>query len=577
MTDWSIDRLKRIIQAAQGRRPVELSIRGCRLVNVFSGEIETVTLGIDGGFFVGWGDYEAERSLDAEGLYACAGFIDGHIHIESTMLSPAQFAAAVLPWGTTAVVADPHELANVYGVDGVKYLLDASEGVPLDFYFNLPSCVPATPLETSGAHLSAADLAGLKSHSRVLGLAEMMNFPGVLMGIPEIMDKILLFREGVVDGHAPGLRGLGLNGYLAAGIRSDHECTALDEAREKLAKGMTLMIREGSQSKDLQALLPAVGDQSWPQCMFVSDDRHPDDLLRGGHMNVIVNRAMSLGMEPVRALTLASWTAARYFGLSRQGAITPGFQADFTLSPTLDPWVPSRVFKRGVEVARDGRLLVDAASWQVPAAPPSPMRVGGLRHEELSVELQEGLLRVIGVQEGTLFTRELLMEPRADGRLAVADVDRDLLKLVVYNRYIEGKRPSVAFASGFGLKRGALATTVAHDSHNLICVGVSDAAILRVAEAVRDCGGGMAVGTEKGDLEVLPLPIGGLMSDGPLRDVVDRFERIQARSRDLGCVLAHPFMALSFLALPVIPELKLTDLGLVDVARFSFVPLFASK
>ncbi len=577
MKDWSTDRLQRMIEAAQGHRPVDLCIRGCRLVNVFSGEIETVNLGIADGFFVGWGDYEGERTLDAEGMYVCPGFIDGHIHIESTMLSPAQFAAAVLPWGTTAVVADPHELANVYGVEGITYLLDASEGVPLDFYFNLPSCVPATPLETSGARLTAADLAGLKSHPRVLGLAEMMNFPGVLMGIPEIMDKILLFQEGVVDGHAPGLGGLALNGYLSAGIQSDHECTAFEEAREKLAKGMTIMIREGSQSKDLQALLPAVGDQSWPRCMFVSDDRHPDDLLRLGHMNAIVNRAMSLGMKSVRALTLASWTAARYFGLSRQGAIAPGFQADFTLSRTLDPWVPSRVFKHGEEVARDGRLLVDAASWPAPAAPPSPMRIGRLFPDDLRVEIQEGPLRVIGVREGTLLTRSLLMEPRVDGRLAEADVDRDLLKLVVYNRYIEGKRPSVAFASGFGLKRGALATTVAHDSHNLICLGASDAAILRVAEAVRDCGGGMAVGTEEGDFEVLPLPIGGLMSDGLLRDVVDRFERLQARSKALGCTLANPFMALSFLALPVIPELKLTDLGLVDVASFSFVPLFASK
>lgn len=577
MTDWSGERLKRMIDAAQGLRPVELCIRGCRLVNVFSGEIETVNLGIDDGFFVGWGDYEAQRALDAEGMYACAGFIDGHIHIESTMLSPAQFTAAVLPWGTTAVVADPHEMANVYGVEGIRYLLDATEGVPLEFYFNLPSCVPATPLETSGARLTATDLAGLKSHPRVLGLAEMMNFPGVLMGIPEIMDKILLFRDGVVDGHAPGLGGLGLNGYLSAGIGSDHECTALEEAREKLAKGMTIMIREGSQSKDLQALLPAVGAQSWPRCMFVSDDRHPDDLLRSGHMNAIVNRAMSLGMEPLRALTLASWTAARYFGLPRQGAVAPGFQADFTLSRTLDPWVPSRVFKGGLEVARDGRLLVDPGSWSAPAVPPSPMRIGRLLAGDLRVELRDGPLRVIGVQEGTLLTRNLRMEPRAEGGVAVPDVDRDLLKLVVYNRYVEGKRPSVAFTAGFGLKRGALATTVAHDSHNLICLGTSDAAILRVAEAVRDCGGGMAVGTEEGDLEVLPLPIGGLMSDGLLRDVVERFESLQARSRALGCSLAHPFMALSFLALPVIPELKLTDLGLVDVASFSFVPLFASK
>jgi adenine deaminase len=577
MRDWNGDRLRRMIEAAQGKRPIDLCIRGCKLVNVFSGEIETVDLGIDDGFFAGWGRYEAEHVLDAGGMYACSGFMDGHIHIESTMLSPAQFAAAVLPWGTTAVVADPHELANVYGLDGIRYLLEAVEGIPLDFYFNLPSCVPATPLETAGALLTAADLGGLKSHPRILGLAEMMNFPGVLMGIPEILDKILLFRDGLVDGHAPGLGGLALNGYLSAGIRSDHECTSLDEAREKLAKGMTIMIREGSQSKDLQALLPAVGDQSWPQCMFVSDDRHPDDLLREGHMNAIVNRAVSLGMEPVRALTLASWTPARYFGLHRRGAIAPGFQADFSLSPTLAPWRPSRVFKNGVEVARDGRLLADSAAWPSVSAPASPMRITRISPDDLRVELQEGPLRVIGVGEGTLLTRKLFMEPKAEGGLAVPDVSRDLLKLVVYNRYIDGRKPSVAFARGFGLKSGALASTVAHDSHNLICLGTSDAAIVRVAEAVRDSGGGMAVGAEKGAVEVLPLPIGGLMSDQLLADVVKSFDRLQARSRALGCSLSNPFMALSFLALPVIPELKLTDLGLVDVAGFSFVTLFGSK
>lgn len=577
MLSWSADRLARIIEAAQGKRPVDLCIRGCRLVNFFTGEIETVDLGIHEGFFVGWGEYEAERSVDARGMFACAGFIDGHLHIESTMLSPAQFAAAVLPWGTTAVVADPHELANVHGVEGIRYLLEATESIPLDFYFNLPSCVPATPLETSGAHLSAGDLSGLKSHPRVLGLAEMMNFPGVLMGIPEILEKLLLFRDGVVDGHAPGLSGLGLNGYLAAGIRSDHECTSLAEAREKLAGGMTIMIREGSQSKDLEALLPVVGDRSWPQCMFVSDDRHPDDLLREGHMNAIVNRAVSLGMDPVRALALASWTAARYFRLPRQGAVAPGFQADFTLSPTLSPWVPARVFKDGVEIARDGVLLVDTASWRTAAPPASPMRIKRLSVDDLRVEAGKGSLRVVGVREGTILTSGLLMEPTVRDGAVVPDVERDLLKLVVYNRYVEGTGPSVGFANGFGLKRGALATTVAHDSHNLICVGASDGAIVRVAAAVRDCGGGMAVGTEEGGIDVLPLPVGGLMSDGLLRDVVEDFEKLKTRAGALGCVLSNPFMALSFLALPVIPELKLTDLGLVDVTSFSFVPLFDPK
>jgi adenine deaminase len=340
---------------------------------------------------------------------------------------------------------------------------------------------------------------------------------------------------------------------------------------------MTIMIREGSQSKDLEALLPVVNDRSWPRCMFVSDDRHPDDLLGEGHMNAIVNRAMSLGMEPVRALSLASLTPAWYFGLKRRGAIAPGFHADIVLSPTLNPWQPRLVLKDGVEVARDGELTVESGAWPGPAVPASPMRVGRLSPEDLAVPVQEGALRVIGVREGTLLTRKLAMDPTVEGGLAVADVERDLLKLVVWNRYGAGARPSVAFASGFGFKEGAVATTVAHDSHNLIALGASDAAILRVAEAVRACGGGMAVGGEQGDVEILPLPIGGLMSHGLLRDVVDSLERLKARSRALGCTLSNPFMALSFLALPVIPELKLTDLGLVDVASFSLVPLFGPK
>lgn len=577
MGEWTASRLKRLIDAAQGRRPVDLCLRHCRLVNVFSGSVETADLGIDGGFIVGWGEYEAERSTDVGGMYAAPGFIDGHIHIESTLLSPAEFVAAVVPRGTTAVVADPHELANVHGVRGIRYMLEAAEGLPLDFYFNLPSCVPASPLESSGAQLAARDLVGFKGHPRILGLAEMMNYPGVLMGVPEVLEKLVSFQDAVLDGHAPSLTGLALNGYLAAGIRSDHECTSVEEAREKLARGMTVMIREGSQSKDLAALLPAVDDHSWPHCMLVSDDRHPDDLLAEGHMNAIVNRAMSLGMEPVRALALTTLTPARYFGLSRRGALAPGFRADLTLSPTLNPWNPLRVFKDGVEVARDGKLTVDPASWPRPTVPESPMRPSAILPEDLRVPWQAGPMCVIGAREGTLLTEKLYMEPKREGDFAVQDVERDLLKLVVCNRYAAGAKPSVAFARGFGLRRGALATTVAHDSHNLIGLGASDAAILRVLEAVRACGGGMAVGDEEGAIEVLPLPIGGVMSDRPLGEVVERLDRLKAFSRALGSPLSNPFMALSFMSLPVIPELKLTDRGLVDVGSFSFVPLYASK
>lgn len=568
--------LKRIIDAGRGRRPADLCLKGGRLVNVLSGRVETADIAVQDGIIVGWGNYEAAEVVAADGMYVCPGFIDGHIHIESTLLNPAQFCAAVVPRGTSAVVADPHEIANVLGVPGIRYFLDATDGIPLDVYFRLPSCVPATFLETAGAQLGAEDLRSLMTHERVTGLAEMMNFPGVLEGFPDVLDKLLLFQDAGIDGHSPGLRDLALNGYIASGISSDHECTVLEEAAEKLSKGMRIMLREGSQSKDLAALLPLVDDRTWPLCMLVTDDRHPDDLVKEGHMNAVVNRAMELGMDPVRALTLATRTAANYFGLRRHGAVAPGCFADFTLSPTLNPWNPQRVFKRGVEVARAGKLLADSALWPRPSCPSSPMEITRLAAADLAVPAQPGLLRTIGVQEGTLFTRNLLLPPRIEGGFAVADPDRDILKMAVYNRYQPDKPPAVGFVQGIGIRKGAVATTVAHDSHNLIVAGASDGDILHVVDAVRKSRGGLAIGVAGEDVEILPLPIAGLMSDQPVAAVARRMEDLNEKARALGCGLHSPFMALSFLALPVIPELKLTDLGLVDVSLFSFVPLFAA-
>ncbi len=567
-------RLARRIEAAQGKRPADLCVRRAKLASVISGRVEEVDLAIYDGVVLGWGDYDAQQEIDASGLYVCPGFIDGHIHLESTMLSPSQFCAAVVPWGTTAVVADPHEIANVLGLAGIRYFLEATSKLPLEVYFNLPSCVPASHLETSGAHLRAADLCSLFPHERLLGLAEMMNFPGVIQGTPEVMDKLVLFQGRIRDGHAPCLGGRQLNAYLTAGIGSDHECTSLPEAREKLTKGMHIMIREGSQSKDLAALLPLVDQHTWPRCMLVSDDRHPDDLLREGHMNAIVNQAMARGMDPLLALTLATWTTARYFRLAHLGALAPGLQADFTLSPTLNPWYPLRVFKCGREVARDGKLLLDPQAWPQPSFPPNPMTITRLALEDLAVPAQSGDLRVIGVREGTILTRKLLVPPRIDGSRVLTDSARDLLKLVVYNRYVADQPPAVGFVNGLGLRKGAIATTVAHDSHNLIAAGGDDEDILQVVDAVRKMGGGMAIGANGGPLEMLPLPIGGLMSDQPLPAVVERLEALKALAAAWGSTLTNPFMALSFLALPVIPELKLTDLGLVDVSAFAFVSLF---
>lgn len=571
-------RLTGLIEAARGQQPVELCVKGCRLVDVFSGEVRTADLAIHDGLIAGWGDYEGRETLRADGMYVCPGFIDGHIHIESSLLSPANFCAAVLPWGTTAVVADPHEIANVLGLDGIRYFLECARNLPLDVFLNLPSCVPASPLETSGAVLRAVDLQSLLPNDRLLGLAEMMNFPGVIGADPQVIDKLLLFQQLVIDGHCPGLAGRDLNAYIAAGPGSDHECTSLEEAGEKLARGMAVMIRQGSQSKDLSRLIGIVNDSTWPRCMFVSDDLHPDDLIGKGHMNAIVNAAMALGMEPVRAITLASRTAADYFGLRRRGALAPGFIADFSISPTLNPWNPVRVFKDGIEIAREGELLTDPICWPMPSLPGSPMRIDRVDPRQLKVDPAGpsggiGKLRVIGIMEATLFTRKLLMDPKIENGCVVSDPERDLLKAAVYNRYVSGRAPAVGFVHGLGLKEGAIATSVAHDSHNVIAAGVSDADIAASVSALKQTGGGMAA-VSKEVVEVLPLPIAGLMSALPASDVSERLRALKTRVKDWGSKLENPFMALSFLSLPVIPELKLTDLGIVEVSSFSHVPLF---
>ncbi|MCE5334724.1 MAG: adenine deaminase [Desulfobacteraceae bacterium] len=568
------ERLTGLIEAARGSRQADLCLKGCSLVNVLSGRIETLDLAVHDGLVAGLGSYEGEQTIEAEGMYVCPGFIDGHIHIESSMLSPANFSASVLPWGTSAVVADPHEIANVLGLEGIRYFLECARNLPLDIFLNLPSCVPCSHLETSGATLRAVDLHSLLPHPNLLGLAEMMNFPGVLFCDPQVTDKLLLFGDGVIDGHAPMLGGRDLNGYIAAGIRSDHECTSADEASEKLSRGMAIMIRQGSQSKDLPKLIGIVNDSTWPRCMFVSDDVHPDDILRKGHMNAIVNQAMVLGMDPVRALTLGTWTAANHFGLPARGALAPGFLADFSISPTLNPWNPVRVFRRGVEVARDGRLLVDPRSWPVPKPAGSPMQISRLVRDDLLVPVQEGKIRVIGVQEGTLLTRKLLLEPKTENGFVVSDVSRDILKAALYNRYVPDTPPALGFVNGLGLSRGAVATSVAHDSHNVLAVGVTDEDILAVVSALRKSGGGMAVGEAGGEVETLPLPIAGLMSTESAHEVSSRLERLKEVALALGSRLRSPFMALSFLALPVIPELKITDLGIVEVSRFAHVPLF---
>ncbi|MDR3557199.1 MAG: adenine deaminase [Syntrophobacteraceae bacterium] len=566
-------RLAGLIEVAAGRRQAELCIKGCRLVNVFTGEIEEKDLAVHDGFIAGVGDYEGQWTVRADGMFVSPGFIDGHIHIESSLLSPANFCAAVLPWGTSAVVADPHEIANVLGLEGIRYFVRCARNIPLDIFLNLPSCVPASPLETSGANLRGVDLASMLPDEHLLGLGEMMNFPGVIGANAEVIDKLVLFQESVMDGHCPGISGRDLNAYVAAGIGSDHECTTAREAAEKLARGMAVMIRQGSQSKDLEELISVVNDHTWPRCMFVSDDVHADDLVNKGHMNAVVNAAMSFGMDPARAIAMASWTPAGFFRLQRRGALAPGYVADFSLSATLNPWNPVRVFKNGIEVAREGQMLAACNCWRVPPPPEHPMRIELIAPQHLRVPAQRKKMRVIEVLEATLFTRKLSMYPKVENGCVVSDIERDVLKAAVYNRYVAGARPAVGFVHGLGLKKGAIATSVAHDSHNVIAVGVSDEDIIAAVSALKESGGGMVAACE-GTVEILPLPIAGLMSPLPAPEVSEKLKKLKTCVRDWGAKLDNPYMALSFLSLSVIPELKLTDRGLVEVSRFAHVDLF---
>ena len=572
MTEWQ-QRLARRLEAARGDRPVDLLFRGGKVVNVFTGELASTSVAVFDGVVVGFGERQANEIVELDGGILSPGFIDGHFHLESSLLIPAEFARAVLPHGTTTVVADPHEIANVAGIAGVQFMLEASEDIGLEVFYMAPSCVPATHLETAGAELSANDIEKLAQHPRVLGLAEVMNFPGVIMGDESMLDKLERFLDKTIDGHSPGLSGAQLDAYLCGGIGSDHECTRLEEAREKLGKGMHIMLREGSQARDLEALAPLVTSQTKQRCMLVSDDCHPEDLLEQGHMNRVLKRAMELSIDPITAIQLASLNPARYFGLRSLGAIAPGYQADMVLLNSLQPLQIGRVYKKGKLVAKDGKCLLAkkpvAAEVQLIS-----MNLEELKAEDLRLQVQGSEMRAIRAVPNTLITEEEIVTVADRQGQAVSDANRDLLKIVVIERHQGSGRKGFGFVRGLGLRKGALASTVAHDSHNLIVVGVSDSDMVVAANTLRELGGGLVVVSDGQVQAQLPLPVAGLMTAASLEQVVAWKKEVNQAALELGATLEHPFMALSFLALPVIPKLKLTDQGLVDVESFTHVPLF---
>jgi adenine deaminase len=566
--------LNEIIRRARGEEQADLLLAGGEVVNVFSGEVLRADVAICGELIVGVGEgYEAEEVIDLTGKVICPGFIDGHLHIESSMLTPYQFARAVLPHGTTAVVCDPHEIANVLGLDGIRYMLDASEDLPLTVFVMAPSCVPATGMETAGANLTAGDLVPLFDHPRVLGLAEMMNFPGVLFQDPEVLRKLAAagVRGLPIDGHSPGLTGRDLQAYIAAGARSDHECTSLAEAREKLRAGMYIFIREGTTEQNLAELLPVVTPHSASRCLLVSDDRHPDDLMSKGHMDYSLRLAVYEGLDPVTAIRMVTLSPAERFRLFDRGAVAPGYRADLVVLSGLESLNVEKVFSAGRLVSECGDVL------QMPepklTAVPFSINIAweGL---DLSIRAEGQRARVIGLVPGQIVTECLELPVKRRNGFAVADPERDISKLAVIERHHGSGNVGLGFVQGLGLARGAIAGSVAHDSHNIIVAGVDDADMIAAARAVAGSGGGLAVVAGDKLLARLPLPVAGLMSEDPLEAVRDRMAGMLEAARALGSPLANPFMTLSFLALPVIPALKLTDRGLVDVGKFDFVPLF---
>jgi adenine deaminase len=560
--------LSRRLAVARGDEPADLVVRGGRVLSVFTREWLDVDVAVADGYVAGLGDYEGEEELDASGRWVVPGFIDAHMHLESSKLLVDEFARLVLSLGTTTVVADPHEVANVLGTDGVHWLLDACGELPLDVYFMASSCVPASDFESPRRALTPGDLEGLLRRRRVIGLAEMMNFPGVVAGDARELAKLELDGASHVDGHAPGVLGKRLNAYAAAGIRSDHEAYTAEEGRQRLRAGMWLLIREASAARNLEALLPLVREFGPARIAFCTDDREPEHIADDGHVNSMVRASVAQGIAPEDALVMASHNPAVWHGLAHLGAIAPGYQADVLLLPDLERFEPEFVLKRGRPVGEIPRP-------EVPEWVKHTVRIQPVAASDFAVSWDEGSARVIGVVPDQIVTEALVEEPTVVEGHIVADPQRDLAKIAVVERHLGTGRIGLGLVRGFGLRAGALASTFAHDAHNIVVVGMDDADMRRAVERLAELGGGIVVVAERGVRAELPLPVAGLLSDRPLGEVVDATRACIEAARTLGCEVPSPFQLLAFLALSVIPSLKITDRGLVDVDRFELVPMKA--
>jgi adenine deaminase len=560
------------LSVARGEQPVEQLFKNARVVNVFSGEIHKTHVPVEDGRIIGFGDYETRKTIDLKGAYLAPSLIDGHFHIESSMLTAPEFIRAVVPHGTGAVVIDPHEYANVLGLDGIRYVLDSTKGLAVDFFIMLPSCVPATPLETAGAKLTADDLKLMIHDERIAGVAELMNFPGVFLGLKDELAKIDAGRGKAIDGHAPSLRGKNLNAYALAGVRSDHESVSVDEAREKLQLGMHILLREGSTERNLEHLLPLINAHNAQNCSFATDDKLAGDLVSEGHIDHAVRKAIKGGVPPIAALQIATINTARHYRLQNLGAIAPRYWADFIVFDDPKRFQVRQVYKKGVLVAEDGKFL-----GRSPARISLPRSTMNLRYSPKDLVVKSSgtkKIRVIEIIPDQIVTKEFITVPKVKAGQVIADTMRDILKMVVVERHRATGNVGVGFVRGLKLKKGAIGSTVAHDAHNVVVAGTNDADIVFAIRQLERLQGGQVVVADGKVKAELPLPIAGLVSDQPLAKVIQLIDDLNTAAHLVGCDLAAPFMALSFLSLSPIPSLKLTDQGLIDATQLKKTTLF---
>lgn len=567
--------MENIINVARGLEKADLVIKNANVVNVLSEEIYKGDIAIVDGIIAGIGEnYSGKKEIDVNGAYVSPSFIDGHVHLESAMMLPKEFASVVLPAGTTTVIIDPHEISNVLGLHGISFMHEAVKNLPMDVFTMLPSCVPATPFETSGFDLNSYDLSLLIDKPWVLGLAEMMNFPGVLNLDNNVMAKLELAKskEKRIDGHAPYLSGKDLCAYVASGVKSDHECTTPEEAIERIRLGMYVMIREGTAAKDLDALLPVLKNCNTRKCIFVTDDRHPSDLKE--HINGMVRRAVEAGVDPIKAIQVASLNTAEYFGLQNLGAIAPGYKADLLVLPDLKSFKPDIVMKNGNVIAHNGKLAVEIPQGEALAVRNS-VNVRWITPEDFKISVNEpdGKIGVkaLEVIPHQLITKSVETDALVEDGNAISNIENDTLKICVIERHRATGNIGKGFVKGFNLKCGAIASTVAHDSHNMIVIGTNDADMYTAAVALIKCKGGKVVVKDGEIISELALPIAGLMSDREFDYVVDKCEELNQAAHSIGCELNDPFMTMGFLSLPVIPELKITDKGVFDTNKFDFI------